>query len=88
MTTNALYSIAEEKGYQVYGVPLSELKSFAIEDGGCYIALSSDLSGQQEKECLAHELGHCEYAGFITAILPMTFGKKPSAAPINGPFAS
>ena len=33
MTTNALYSIAEEKGYQVYGVPLSELKSFAIEGG-------------------------------------------------------
>ena len=76
MTTNALYSIAEEKGYQVYGVPLSELKSFAIEDGGCYIALSSDLSGQQEKECLAYELGHCEYAGFYNRYSPYDIREK------------
>lgn len=43
----------------------------SIEDGGqCYIALRPDLRGQEEKETLAHELGHCEFGGFYNRAAP------------------
>ena len=44
MTTNALYSIAEEKGYQVYGVPLSERL--------CAAAMAGMELGGAELSCL------------------------------------
>ncbi len=65
MTVEALADQAAAKGHELLYVPLSALPSFSIEDReGAHIFLSRSLCGVQEKEALAHELGHCEYGGF------------------------
>ena len=64
MTSKDLFELAHEKGHAVYCIPLSACRSFTVEDQGCHIALATGLSATLEKECLAHELGHCEYGGF------------------------
>ena len=64
--TEDLYTLAVEHGHAVDFFPLSGL-SLALEDEGkCYIAMRPDLSPTEEKEALAHELGHCEYGGFYS----------------------
>ena len=48
-------------------MPLSALPSFSIDDGeGAHIFLSRSLCGVQEKEALAHELGHWDERGCYT----------------------
>lgn len=65
MTVEALADQAAAKGHELLYVPLSALPSFSIEDReGAHIFLSRTLCDVQEKEALAHELGHCEYGGF------------------------
>lgn len=62
--TEALYNLAAEHGHTIDFFPM-KTKALSIEDEGrCYIALRPDLTGCQEREALAHELGHCEYGGF------------------------
>lgn len=65
MTVEALVDQAAAKGHELLYVPLSALPSFTVDDEeGAHIFLSHSLYGVQEKEALAHELGHCEYGGF------------------------
>ncbi len=62
--TTALYDIAKDHGHTVDCFMLRR-PALSIEDEGkCYIALRPDLNAIQEREALAHELGHCEYGGF------------------------
>ena len=68
--TAALYKIAAEHGHTVDCFPLNR-PALSIEDGGkCYIAMRPDLRGRDEREALAHELGHCEFGGFYCRTSP------------------
>jgi len=63
--TSDLYQLAADHRHQVHSFPLKESDACSVElNQRCYIALSDRLSGKKEKTQLAHELGHCEYAGF------------------------
>lgn len=64
MKADDLYGLAEARGHTVMAYDLPTDKSLSMEDGGCYIGLDFSLRGHEEKERLAHELGHCEYGGF------------------------
>ena len=65
MMVEALADQAAAKGHELLYVPLSALPSFSIDDGeGAHIFLSRSLCGVQEKEALAHELGHCKTGSF------------------------
>lgn len=64
--TAALYSLAEAHGHTVNCFPIHR-RGLSIEDAGrCYIALRPSLTEIEEKETLAHELGHCEFGGFYS----------------------
>ena len=76
VTSNDLYQLAQQKGHAVYSMRLSTCRSFTVEDHGCHIALAADLSATQEKEALAHELGHCEYGGFYNRYSPYDIRAK------------
>lgn len=76
MTINELLAFAESKGHSVLHTNLKANKSFSVEYTSCYIALSDTLTRLEEKECLAHELGHCEYAGFYTHCSPFDMRGK------------
>lgn len=64
MTNECLMNFAETRGHEVLYSQLSENNAFTIEDHGCHIVLSNRLTRNEEKEAVAHELGHCEYGGF------------------------
>lgn len=64
MTNMELLHIADQKGHSVRYENLPKIQSLSLEAGCCYIGIDKHLSGTQEKEHLAHELGHCEYGGF------------------------
>ena len=65
VTNNDLYGIAERRGHVVVCESLTETPSFSLQTNKrCYIAIDQRLNVQQEREALAHELGHCEYGGF------------------------
>lgn len=62
--TKALYNLAEEHGHTIESFQMT-LDALSIEtEGKCFIAMRPDLTAIQEREALAHELGHCEYGGF------------------------
>lgn len=58
-----LYRIAEERGIEVdcFDLQKREALSMMDTDGDCFIAINplKLLSAQDEREKLAHELGHC-----------------------------
>ncbi len=65
VTNDDLYGIAEKRGHVVVCESLTETPSFSLQTNKrCYIAIDQRLNVQQEREALAHELGHCEYGGF------------------------
>ena len=65
VTNDDLYNIAEKRGHVVVWERLTESPSLSLQTSKrCYIAIDSHLNAQQERESLAHELGHCEYGGF------------------------
>ena len=65
VTNDDLYGIAERRGHVVVCESLTETPSFSLQTNKrCYIAIAQRLNVQQEREALAHELGHCEYGGF------------------------
>lgn len=69
---SSLELMARKKGHVIYEAPLKENKSFSFEDEHkyCSVFLSQSLTRKERHECLAHELGHCEYAGFYTISTP------------------
>ena len=77
METNELYSLAEKHQHEVIPCKLHESPSFSVEENGrCYIAMSTELRGREEKTILAHELGHCEYGGFYNYHSPHSIRSK------------
>ena len=65
VTNDDLYGIAERRGHVVICESLTETPSLSLQTNKrCYIAIDQRLNVQQEREALAHELGHCEYGGF------------------------
>lgn len=65
VTNDDLYGIAERRGHVVVCESLTETPSLSLQTNKrCYIAIDQRLNVQQEREALAHELGHCEYGGF------------------------
>lgn len=77
MTLNNLYALAERHNHEVHHLKLHELSSFSVEDQGkCHIALSTSITGNEEKTNLAHELGHCEYGGFYNYHSPYSIRSK------------
>jgi len=63
MTLLNLYDIAASNGFEVYYYPLRHMKSISTPEA---IGIDVDMlsSTQEEKECLAHELGHCMTGSF------------------------
>ena len=63
MTTDTLLSYALSRQHEV--IYTSTSGAFSVEEANqCYIAMPCGLSSIDEKQALAHELGHCEYGGF------------------------
>ena len=63
MTADALLTYAQSRKHEVIYTNTSI--AFSVEESRqCYIAIPRGLSSVDEKEALAHELGHCEYGGF------------------------
>ena len=67
MSIDDLYKLAEEKGHEIvrYDLPQSGSVSVCI-DGKCAIGIDPHLSGADELEHVAHEMGHCETGTFYT----------------------
>ncbi len=62
METNKLYQIADQEGIEVGGYNLPENKAVTVNIGDKYfvgIDLNVLCSVNEERVCLAHELGHC-----------------------------
>lgn len=77
MTAQSLAEFAQNRGHEVAYLPLHSMASFSVEDAqGCHVVLSSAIHGTAEKECLAHELGHCEYGGFYNRYSPYDIRAK------------
>lgn len=68
MKVDELYEIAESENIDIYAValPLTESMSIMDNDLRCYIGIDYSLlkSIADEKEKLAHEIGHCVKGAF------------------------
>ena len=65
METNRLYSLANAHGVIIDRLSVPKNKSVSVKsDGKCFVCIDKDLSGANEKVCLAHELGHCVTSSF------------------------
>jgi len=76
MSTEELLSYAEARGHRVYYIHLREIKAITLESDASHIALSKSLHGVEEKEIVAHELGHCEYGGTYNRYSPYDISAK------------
>ncbi|MEG2653350.1 MAG: ImmA/IrrE family metallo-endopeptidase [Ruthenibacterium sp.] len=72
MTTTELYQYAAQHDVQVYFFPLPETGSLSLPMGEvCCIGIdSAPMTQSEEGVRLAHELGHCRYAGFYSRSAP------------------
>lgn len=68
MTINELYSFAENEKIDIYAatLPLTQSMSFMDGDLNCYIGIDYDQihTSAEEKQKLAHEIGHCVKGAF------------------------
>lgn len=74
MNTTQLYNFAEKNNVQIYSFRLDGHKALSVplEDGVCAVAMDvRRMSQTDEKEALAHELGHCMTGTFYTSASPM-----------------
>lgn len=78
MTAEALFNYAEQKGHDVVMYPTENCPSFTFQDEQqrCHIAISNQATTQERKAYLAHELGHCEYAGLYTRYSPFVLRSR------------
>ena len=65
MTLNQLYDIARNNNINVCHFPLSPIKSISVP-GYIGIDIHQINTVSEERECLAHELGHCMKNVFYT----------------------
>lgn len=63
-----LQQLAYENGVNVYYMPLHEY-SLSVPDN--IVMDTTDITQQEESCILAHELGHCLYAGFYNLKTPL-----------------
>ena len=72
MTNEALLNYAEQREHDVVFYPTENCPSFTFQDEQkrCHIAISNRATPKEAKTYLAHELGHCEYAGLYTRYSP------------------
>ena len=65
MTKEALYELAEQQNISVFFGDFSAVGSMSLNYGeNGVIGMDTSLSGQEETEHLAHELGHCIRGAF------------------------
>jgi len=67
LTLNCLYDIADRDNIGVFSFDMDECESVSVlQNGKCYIAIDPFKLKTivEEKEKLAHELGHCETGAF------------------------
>lgn len=67
MTLTELYDISESENVPVYSFQMNECESISVlQDGNCFVAIDPMKlqSETEEKEKLAHELGHCVTGAF------------------------
>ncbi len=76
MSTDELLLYAEKRGHSIIYIPLRENKAITLNEGRSYIALSSKMTGIEEKEVVAHELGHCEYGGTYSRRSPYELSSR------------
>ena len=77
METLKLYTLAESHGITVERFPLPENKSVSMSlNSHQFVALDRDISGADERVCLAHELGHCETMSFYNVYSPFDIREK------------
>lgn len=77
METNKLYTLAECHGITVDRYPLPENLSASLKvNSRLYVALDREISGADERVCLAHELGHCETMSFYNIYSPFDVREK------------
>jgi hypothetical protein len=76
MTTDELMDYAETHGHKVVYYPLLKNKAITLDYNGSFIALSTTLYGIDEKETVAHELGHAEYGGIYNRYSPFDIKEK------------
>ncbi|MBQ8203042.1 MAG: ImmA/IrrE family metallo-endopeptidase [Clostridia bacterium] len=77
METNRLYRIAEREGVTVDRFSLPYNSSVSVKNGdNLYIGLDSEVSGAEEKVCLAHELGHCVTFSFYNIYSALDIREK------------
>lgn len=72
MKTLELYRYAEQCGIDVHCCPLPETGSLSLPLGdACHIGIDATrMTRPEECDRLAHELGHCLYAGFYSRDTP------------------
>ena len=70
MDLSKLYQIAEDEKIEVDCFDLKKREALSImsDDGDCYIAINPYMlrSTQEEREKLAHEIGHCITGSFYS----------------------
>ena len=77
MDTNRLYRIAEREGVTVDRFSLPQNTSVSVKNGNnLYIGLDNEVSGAEEKVCLAHELGHCVTFSFYNIYSELDIREK------------
>lgn len=77
MTSDELCIFAESRGHDVEFFPLKNLTACTIETDNKYgIAIGLHQTEQETKVRLAHELGHCEYAGVYQRYSPFILRDK------------
>ncbi len=77
METLKLYALAESRGITVDRYPLPENGSVSANIGSqLFVALDREISGADERVCLAHELGHCETMSFYNVYSPYDIREK------------
>ena len=69
LTLTQLYDIADKNNIPVYNYPLNPIKSMSVP-GAIGIDCKKTKSETEEKEQLAHELGHCLTNSFYTGTSP------------------
>lgn len=74
------WQYAAEHQIEVDWLPLCSLDALSVEydNGTCAIAINPDRiqSSADENTKLAHELGHCLYGGFYSAVTPLYIREK------------
>lgn len=76
MNLNELYELADNEDIEVLSVDTKQETSISIraDSGNCYVAINPMMidSEKQEREYLAHELGHCCTGAFYSRYSPLS----------------